>query len=1027
MVKISRPSSRDAYQRHRLFERLDEMAHFPVIWISAPAGSGKTTLASSYVAYRGGRCLWYQMDRDDTDPATFFYYITEALKHEIPGIPLTLPLFTPEYLQGIPSFTRRFFESLFKILPENTLMVFDNYHELPDDSPLHGIIQTAFSRVPEGFTIITTSRKGPSPELSRLKANQVLGCLGWDDLRLSEEEASGIVAIRSEHPVAPATVRHLHELSDGWAAGLVLLSELAGNDVHSSVRRETLVSDDIFDYFANEILNGFDQAMRDFLVTTSWLPHMTAQMANEMTGRNDAENILEELNRGNFFTEKSTSDKQSFRYHVLFRKFLQTRLAGMNNPEYVCRIKQRTAIILEGAGCIEDAAELHVATGDWLRLMTLMTGSAQTLINQGRCTVLGHYLAAVPQVFLEGNPWAVYWLGVCRLAVSPQQSREHFRHAFELFQVQGDCAGILLSWSGVVESILYQWDTFKQLDIWIEWLETWLKNDSRFPSSTVEARVFTNMCGALLIRQPWHGCLGIWLERAWNLALQCADSELQLKAGIHAINFYSWKGDRARSQEFLGHVEKLAALPQSSPAAMLAVTWLSAGMLLWFDALPERTLQIVSEGFELSRQSGVRVFDEMLCGVGVFAAIVRRDRAAIAAYLNEYRHILHEQRLHGSCQYHYLVAMAACAERDMSSALPYAKRALEIAEETGYLFPLILCRLEMSYLLCGFGEIESAREHLAGARLMIDRAGSLLLDFMWFLAHAHVCYQSGFQEQGLDSLKNAFRLGRQHGFYMLMYWWMPTVMADLCAKALENGIEEEYVQKLIARQGLKPVDLPDVPENWPWPVRIYSLGRFSIVISGKPLDFSKKSPQMPLRLLKLLIALGGREVAEERLADVLWPDSDGDLAHHAFETTLGRLRKMLGFPEALKLRAGKLSLNDRLCWVDIWAFERLLRQVETHTRRQECDRAANHLAKALALYQGDFLAREEEEDWRMSCADRLQRRFLQTALTACPLLESSGRWRESAAVYQRCLDIDRTNAEWSRHLGACQENLARSR
>jgi len=168
-------------------------------------------------------------------------------------------------------------------------------------------------------------------------------------------------------------------------------------------------------------------------------------------------------------------------------------------------------------------------------------------------------------------------------------------------------------------------------------------------------------------------------------------------------------------------------------------------------------------------------------------------------------------------------------------------------------------------------------------------------------------------------------------------------------------------------------------------------------------------------------------VAEERLSDILWPESDGDMAHHAFETTLMRLRKLLGIPETLRFREGKLSLDHRFCWVDCWAFERLLGQGEIHIRKREGDQAINLLMKALALYQGDFLAREEEEVWHLSCVDRLQRRFLRAALLAGPLLESACCWEESATVYQRCLDIDWANAEWPRRLATCQANLSRTR
>jgi LuxR family maltose regulon positive regulatory protein len=113
MVKISRPMSKDAYLRHRLFEQMDQIRHSPVIWVSALAGSGKTTLVSSYIGDRNTPCLWYQLDKGDADAGTFFYYMREAVKKASPRKRLSLPLLTPEYFQGIPTFALRYFEQIY--------------------------------------------------------------------------------------------------------------------------------------------------------------------------------------------------------------------------------------------------------------------------------------------------------------------------------------------------------------------------------------------------------------------------------------------------------------------------------------------------------------------------------------------------------------------------------------------------------------------------------------------------------------------------------------------------------------------------------------------------------------------------------------------------------------------------------------------------------------------------------------------------------------------------------------------------
>ncbi|HDH12045.1 MAG TPA: hypothetical protein ENG83_07600 [Nitrospirae bacterium] len=126
---------------------------------------------------------------------------------------------------------------------------------------------------------------------------------------------------------------------------------------------------------------------------------------------------------------------------------------------------------------------------------------------------------------------------------------------------------------------------------------------------------------------------------------------------------------------------------------------------------------------------------------------------------------------------------------------------------------------------------------------------------------------------------------------MNFYFFIPAMISELCVKALEHGIETEYVKSLINRRGLMAASPPLHIDNWPWRVKIYTLGRFSVVVDDTPVHLSAKGRKKPLWMLKALITLGGREVAEEKIAGALWPDAKGDTAHSAFTTTLSRLRR----------------------------------------------------------------------------------------------------------------------------------------
>jgi ATP/maltotriose-dependent transcriptional regulator MalT len=405
LAKVTRPTLSGVYPRERLFYLLDEKCIKPVIWVSGPPGCGKTTLISSYIDSRKLSCLWYQIDEDDKDIATFFYYMGLAAKKSSAKETQTLPHLTPEYLLGIPTFTRRYFQELYSRLNPPFVLVLDNYQEVDVESQLHNVIAGGLSEVPEGGSVIILSRGGPPSSLARLKVNEMMEIIGWDDLRLTQEETFGIASLRGKGNVSEAMLSDLHKKSDGWVGGLVLMLNMLGSG--SVGETKSLVDstpEEIFDYFTSELFEKTDRERKDFLLKTAFLSDIEPKIAEKLTGDKKSNKILLDLSKQNFFTYRRSRVNPAYQYHPLFREFLLSKAAEAFTPDEMTDLRKASAALLEDAGNVEEAAGLLIEAKEWERLSLLICKNAQTLLMQGRNKVIEAWLKSLPEDMLENNP-----------------------------------------------------------------------------------------------------------------------------------------------------------------------------------------------------------------------------------------------------------------------------------------------------------------------------------------------------------------------------------------------------------------------------------------------------------------------------------------------------------------------------------------------------------------------------------------------------------------------------------------------
>jgi DNA-binding SARP family transcriptional activator len=208
-----------------------------------------------------------------------------------------------------------------------------------------------------------------------------------------------------------------------------------------------------------------------------------------------------------------------------------------------------------------------------------------------------------------------------------------------------------------------------------------------------------------------------------------------------------------------------------------------------------------------------------------------------------------------------------------------------------------------------------------------------------------------------------------------------------------------------------------------WPVRIYTLGKFFLVLNGQAACLDPDAAPQPIELLKVLVALGGREISISRLASALWPDDVGEVGRNAIDAALCRLRNALGEEGALVWKYGRISLDSRYCWVDAWDFKRTLTMARRILTEDSTGKEARRLellsARLLELYRGHFLSGEATTSWSVSPRERLRADLVHYLLDVGRYWEARGFWDKAIVCYQRGLEFDELIEVFYQRLMVC--------
>lgn len=481
LTKLRVPATRPRHlPRARLMERLTPEAGANIILVCAPAGYGKTTLLSEWargLTAQGTAVAWFSIDPGDDDPPPFGHYLVAALTQALGPAPELSRV--AQLLQSSPDL------DLQTVLPAiiNTVaaggrdcaLILDDYHLIAVPA-IHAAMAFLLERLPENMRVALGSRSEPPLPVARWRARGRLLEVRAADLRFTPDETARFLNEVMRLDLPAALTAALEERTEGWIAGL----QLAALSLPDRPDRAAFLSSFsgghryLVEYLLEEVVGHQPQHVQSFLFSTSILERLCGPLCDAVLGAEQgpadasaprpasehvSASILEELEHTNLFLIPLDDERRWYRYHHLFRDFLQSRL-DKTHPDRVPDLHRAAAEWYAANGLLSEAVRHALQTRDWDYAADCVERHGFTLIARGELATLSGWCAAFPEEVFGTRPVLCLlqsWPLVMRLR---RQNRD--RVEARLRQVEGlaavledqEQAGALIEHAAVLRSYL---------------------------------------------------------------------------------------------------------------------------------------------------------------------------------------------------------------------------------------------------------------------------------------------------------------------------------------------------------------------------------------------------------------------------------------------------------------------------------------------------------------------------------------------------------------------------------------------
>jgi len=1045
--KIRMPDITGTLSRPRLLKRLDKNRNKNLVLITGQAAQGKSTLAASYLQDSESPCAWINISAEESNPVNLYYALIFSLENAVQGINLA-PLKNYPALSAGPrdeaGLYRDWLNALFESLPFPLHIVFDGLDRLDPDASSNLFLTVCSECVPLATQFWFLSRTAEPFNLKELKMCPKAFVMENSELSFTKNEIKKYIRKYNRIDLDTDHLKRIHRLTEGWIGGLILLSEVLDripenkqvNSLLSDVSSEYRIQ--AFQYFGEIIWESLPRRTQSFLVRSSIFETVEPELMTELYEDGDCTEILLDLVQRNLFVHSIYDEKQGwvFRYHQLFRDYLASHFNSELEEVDRLAILHQAGLICESRGRMEHAVHFYIRCGRNENAANAIQSIGMDLLKAGRTADLANLLKALPEHYVQDNPWLLLYLSATRRFKGAEENASSLQKALALFKQKAEVRGQLLTLAFLIEASTYRGRDIIPIGILLEESEALLQ-EIPFEKYPWESATLWYQAGFGLVlrtgdqRKGYQAC-----QNAYLLSRSVGNLPLQLAALVNAMLALSFLGEFKLAEDM---AQKALSILKEEPYPELRALYLvNYSHMCSIQGKLALASDSVIEAKEISQAHGLLY----LYPIALISELMLMPQIGEFRKGEETGHQLLEFTKSFGLKLTEAVASMCmgCSfylKQDYKLAEEYFKTSCEIASDDDSYSDthIIYNKMLMGFVLIHQNKSEKAeillKEVLSHS---IEISSHLITVFSnWALAFAnHALNRS---KETVNYLKAGINVAQDNDIYHFLWMNEKDILkvGQLCIeyelKETESYLSQlfalrppgstidilrRYIDRAPKRAKRKALNILGYVHRFHLPrIQVETLNGFHVYRDDHMVKHEEWGGSLPQSLLKMIITRGVRQVPKDRIMEDLWPDAQQSASETNFKVNLHRLRKLLE-PSILKelgssyirLKGNLVSLDEELFEIDVDNFNDLVRKGKRASSEGDPKNAIRYLNQAIKLYQSDFLDEDLYNDAIRQKRQELRQRYIEAMFQLAAFYESKKALKKAGDVYKKIILID---------------------